>query len=326
MLNARDNAIQTIRFGKPEYVASGLSVHQLCYHGCNHEGYDGGGHECAIGSQWVDIWGTRWHKEHAGVMGFPRGNPLADVSALASYRWPNPDDQRICESIYRGRKDFQGGDQFLGGSHRDTLWEKAYMLVGMENMMVYLHEEPGFAREVLGRIMDFQLGIARHYLSVGIEVAGLGDDLGTQLGPLLSPDLVREFFVPQYRRLFDLYKSQGVIIGFHSCGCIGAFLDMWMELGVDVLNPIQVTANDLGALREKTAGRMSLQGGISTVTMVNGPVEAIEGEVRERLWQLGRNGGYFCAPDQGMPWPAAHWDAYRRTLDKHGRYPLRPEG
>jgi len=196
----------------------------------------------------------------------------------------------------------------------------------MENMMVYLHEEPGFAREVLGRIMDFQLGIARHYLSVGIEVAGLGDDLGTQLGPLLSPDLVREFFVPQYRRLFDLYKSQGVIIGFHSCGCIGAFLDMWMELGVDVLNPIQVTANDLGALREKTAGRMSLQGGISTVTMVNGPVEAIEGEVRERLWQLGRNGGYFCAPDQGMPWPAAHWDAYRRTLDKHGRYPLRPEG
>ncbi len=258
MLTARDNAREIIRFGQPDYVAAGLPLHQLCYHGCNHEGYEGGGHDCPVGSQWTDIWGTRWHKEHPGVMGFPRGNPLAHISAMSSYRWPDPDDPRICDAIHRGRRSFPGGDQFLGGSHRDTLWEKAYMLVGMENMMVYLHEEPAFAREILARIMDFQLGIARHYLAAGIEVASLGDDLGTQLGPLLAPELVREFFFPQYKRLFDLYRSRGVIICFHSCGCIGQFLGMWMELGVDVLNPIQVTANDLDALRSATAGRMSL--------------------------------------------------------------------
>jgi uroporphyrinogen decarboxylase len=321
-MNAKQNAQEIIRFGKPERVVSGLPSYGLCYHGCNHEGYRGGGHNCPVGSKWTDVWGTEWHKEHEGVMGFPRGNPLAEPQSLKTYQWPDPTDERICALIYQKAKEFPGGDLFLGGAHRDTLWEKAYMLVGMENMMVYFHTEPNFAREVLHRIMDFQLGIAAHYLKIGVESVGLGDDMGTQQGPLLGPRIMREFLVPEYKRLFDLYRAKGVIIGFHSCGCIEDVLPIFMELGVNVLNPIQATANNLEKVRRITQGKMALQGGVSTATIMDGPVAVIEQEVRKRLWQLGRDGGYFCGPDQGMPFPKPHIDAVYAAIEKFGRYPI----
>jgi uroporphyrinogen decarboxylase len=323
-VNARENALRILRFDRPERVVSGLPTYALRYHGCDHDGFEGGGHDCPVGTRWTDIWGTAWHKEHAGVMGFPRGHPLADPAALATYRWPDPDDERLVAKVHRMAADFPGGDLFLSGVHRDTLWEKAYMLVGMEDLMVYFYTEPAFAREVLHRIMDFQLGIARHYLDAGVEYVHLGDDLGTQRGPLLGPRIVGEFLVPEYRRLFDLYRGRGVLVGFHSCGDVGSVIDVFLDLGVDVLDPVQATANDLEALRRRTQGRMALEGGVSSRTIYEGPPERIVAEVRRRLWQLGREGGYFCGPDQGLPFPQAHLDALHRAVEEHGRYPLAP--
>jgi uroporphyrinogen decarboxylase len=101
-------------------------------------------------------------------------------------------------------------------------------------------------------------------------------------------------------------------------------LETLMDLGVDVLNPVQATANDLDEVRRLTAGRMALQGGVSTATIMAGPAERIVAEARRRMWQLGRHGGYFCGPDQGMPFPPAHIEALRRTVEQYGRYPLSP--
>lgn len=323
-MNPKENALRILRFNHPERVVGGLPGHTIHYHGSNHEGYAGGGHHLPVGSSWQDIWGTVWVKEQEGVMGFPRGNPLADLRALSTYRWPDPDDERICGLIYRSVEGYRREEQFLCGSHRDTLWEKGYMLVGMENMMCAFHAEPNAAREVLHRIMDFQLGIARHYLSLGVELVMMGDDLGTQRALLLSPRIIHEFLVPEYRRLFDLYKQHGVLVSFHSCGHIEPILDVFMDLGVDCLNPIQASANDLGELRRKTQGRMALQGGISSALIMSGPPEAIRREVRRRLWQLGREGGYFCGPDQGLPFPKAHEQALAEAIAEYGRYPLQP--
>ena len=75
-------------------------------------------------------------------------------------------------------------------------------------------------------------------------------------------------------------------------------------------------------IRHATQGRMALQGGVSSATIVSGPVEAIRREVAQRLWQLGRDGGYFCGPDQGMPWPEAHIRALHNAVDDLGAYPL----
>jgi len=85
----RENALRIIRFDQPERVVGGLPTYSLCYHGCHHEGFEGGGHDCSLGTKWVDIWGTEWHKELDGVMGFPRGHPLADPENLKHYQWPD---------------------------------------------------------------------------------------------------------------------------------------------------------------------------------------------------------------------------------------------
>jgi len=324
-MNAKENARRIIRFDRPERVVAGCPAHRVAYRGCHHEGYEGGGHHLPVGSRWVDIWGTTWHREHEGVMGFPEAPPLADLPrALAGFTWPDADDERICAWIYEQAERWDRGEAFLSGAHRDTLWEKGYMLVGMESLMCFFYTDPEAVRELLHRVMDFQLGIARHYLAVGVEMVGMGDDLGTQRGPLLSPEIIREFFVPEYRRLFDLYRERGVMVNFHSCGHIAPMLDVFMDLGVDVLNPVQATANDLDEVRRRTQGRMALQGGVSSATVVSGPVAAIRQEVTERLWQLGREGGYFCGPDQGMPWPEEHIEALHAAVEELGRYPLSP--
>lgn len=197
------------------------------------------------------------------------------------------------------------------------------MLVGMENMMCYFLSEPEAVRHVLRQIMDFQLGIARHYLQVGVEMVQLGDDLGTQSRLLLSPRLVHEFLVPEYRRLCDLYRQHGVLINFHSCGHITPLLETFIELGVNILNPLQATANNLDEVRRITQGRMALQGGVRSSTLVSGSQEAIRSEAAERMGQLGRQGGYFCCPDQSMPWPEEHYRALEETVEELGWYPLR---
>jgi uroporphyrinogen decarboxylase len=323
-MDAKENALRIIRFDRPKRIVTGAPAYGVHYRGCNHESYDDGGHNCPVGTTWTDVWGTVWRKELEGVMGFPQHHPLAEVDSLRTYQWPDPDDERICGRIYRMAEEFPGGELFLCGSHRETLWEKSYMLVGMEGLMTYLFTEPDYAREIFRRVMDFQLGVAKHYLAAGIELAALGDDLGTQLGPLLGERIVEEFLVPQYRRLFDLYKRNGVLIGFHSCGNIQSALETFMDLGVDVLNPVQATANDLGSVRAVTQGRMALQGAVSTATIMAGPVERIAAEARQRMWQLGREGGYFCGPDQGLPFPQAHVEALHQAVAEYGRYPLAP--
>jgi uroporphyrinogen decarboxylase len=124
--------------------------------------------------------------------------------------------------------------------------------------------------------------------------------------------------VPEYRRLFSLYKAHDVIIWFHSCGHIEPLLETFIALGIDILDPIQATANNLDRVRQVTQGRMALQGGVSSSTLMNGPVEAIRDEVQRRIRQLGTNGGYFCSPDQGIPWPEAHYAAYRAAVEECG--------
>ena len=322
-MNRKENALRIIRFEDPERVDTGYPAHEVAYLGCNHEGYAGGGHHLPVGSHWTDIWGTTWYREHEGVMGFPRGHPLADLAqALPTCLWPDPNDERLISQIYEGAKGWDRNETFLSGSHRDTLWEKSYMLVGMEALMGYFYTEPEAVRDLFHRIMDFQMGIARHYLAVGVEMVTMSDDLGTQRGLLLSPRIIQEFLLAEYHRLFELYKKQGVLINFHSCGHIQPLLELFMDLGVDILNPVQATANDLDEVRRTTQGRMALQGGVSSATIVSGPVEAIRQEVALRIWQLGRQGGYFCCPDQSMPWPEEHHRALERAVEEFGEYPL----
>ncbi|MHC4915775.1 MAG: uroporphyrinogen decarboxylase family protein [Planctomycetota bacterium] len=325
-MNPKENALRIVRFDSPERIASGMPTHDISYFGVNHEPFEGeGGHGSPVGTQWRDIWGVGWRKEMEGVMGYAVHHPLADLD-VERYGWPDPDDERLVKQVYERARDpeFNPEEQFVRGSHRETLWERAYNLVGMDRLMMAFFDAPDAVREIFRRITDFQLGIARHYAKCGIEIASTGGDLGTQVGLLVGPEIMHEFMVPEWKRLIAFYSERGVLIGRHCCGHVEPILDMFMELGIDVLNPIQATANDLARVRGATAGKMALAGGVSTGIVMDGPPERIRAEARRCMWLLGREGGYFCSPDQGMPFPEEHIAALREEVESYGVYPLKP--
>ncbi|MHB0999582.1 MAG: uroporphyrinogen decarboxylase family protein [Armatimonadota bacterium] len=322
-MTPRENTLRVINFDNPEYVPMGIPCFGLAYNGSNHQSIDGtGGDASPAGSRWFDIWGVGWHKELADVMGLPEINPLADLSKVEGYPYPDPYDLRICGLIHECKIEYNSDQAFLAGTHRDTLFEQAYMLVGMENLFIAFYEEPDAVKSLLHNIIDFQLGLAKQYVEKGIEWAFMGDDLGHQQGLLFSRDILDEFFVPEYRRLMSFYKEHGVRICFHSCGQIQGILDMFMDLGIDVLNPVQATANDLAEVRRITEGRMSLMGAISSHLVYEGPVERIQTDVKEKIELLAKTGGYFCGPDQGMPFPPENIDALVKAVEKYGCYPI----
>lgn len=317
-MSKRENALRTLRFERPERITSGLPMHLITYLGCNHEGYDGVGDDSPLHTKWTDIWGIQWEKKQEGIMGYPIYHPLEEPEALKNYKWPDPNDPRICSQIYEMAKAPHDTDTFLTGSHRNLLMEKAEKLIGMENLLVYFYTEPEFVREVFHRYMDFQLGIARHYLDLGVEAVSFSEDLGTQNSLIVSVDMIKEFMLPEYERLFRLYRERGTIIEFHSCGHIEPVLELLMDLGVNVLNPIQVTANDLDRVRAVTQGRMALHGGVNSDIVVRGPKEKIIAETKQRMRQLGAQGGYFCDVDQHMAYPEGHLEALRETVERYG--------
>jgi hypothetical protein len=114
----------------------------VTYWGCLHEGYDGVTDECPVGTRWTDVWGTILHKAQPGVMAYPCAHPLAPAANLDWYAWPDPDDERICGHIYHQAGRFPDSDASLCGSHWETVWEKAYMLVGMERLMPCFYTHP----------------------------------------------------------------------------------------------------------------------------------------------------------------------------------------
>lgn len=326
-MTAKENALRVIRFDHPEWIPEEIPCVTIGYHGVNHQSYEENtddGHWRKVGVKWHDIWGTGWIKDQEEVMGFPVENPLDEPEKLQDYVWPDPNDPRICDKIYAAAKKFresgEAEEMFLCGSHRDTLWEKSYMLVGMENMMCYMFQEPEFAAEVFHKIMDFQMGIAKHYINVGVEMVFLGDDMGTQCSLILSPKLFDQFLYPEYKRLFDFYKAHNVLIHFHSCGHVEPLLDRFMDLGVNILNPMQATANDLEKVIEKTHGKMAIAGAISTALLEKGSAEKIRENVRDTMALLGKDGGYFCQPDQYMPLPEENIAVYRAAVQEFGRY------
>lgn len=311
----RERTLKTLKYEKTDFIPSGLPLHGISYFGCDHQGLDGnewGG----ANTKWTDMFGVYWEKQFADIMGMPLGHPLAETGALKTYKFPNADDPKIIDKLYNEADLYvKGCDAFLCGSHRDTLWEKAYMLVGMENFMCYMHEEPEYAREVLHRITDFQLSVAKHYLNAGVEFVSMSDDLGMQNTLLIDKAMIYEFFVPEYKRLFDLYKSHNVKINFHSCGKINDLIPMFIELGVDVLNPVQATANDFELLKKLCYKKIALYGGVSSSVIAGGTREEIFARVKSAIDVLGEKGGYFCAIDQGMPFPPENLDYFNEAYN-----------
>ena len=182
------------------------------------------------------------------------------------------------------------------GSH----FEKANGARGIENFLADMGGDPPFAQKLLNRIIDKNMVMMENFLAAP-EIDGvlLGSDWGTQIDLIMSPDTWRNMIQQGEQREYDLIHSYGKDVWVHSCGKVEKVIPSLIEMGLDVLNPVQPEAMDLTNLKETYGDRLSFWGGISTQQALPfGSPDEVKQEARRVRDLMSEDGGYILAPAQ----------------------------
>jgi uroporphyrinogen decarboxylase len=212
------------------------------------------------------------------------------------------------------------------------VWERTWYLCGFERILEGLMVDQEFVHAVLRRVTDLCKAALGRYLELTgpyIQVIKMGDDLGAQNGPLMSPKTYRAVVKPYHKELFDFVKARTKARLFlHTCGSVYRLLPDLLDAGVEVLNPVQVSAADMDTRRLKAefGDRLSFMGAIDTQHVLPfGTPEEVRREVERRIADLAPGGGYIVAPVHNVQAdvsPENLVTMYRHAREV-GRYPLR---
>jgi len=227
--------------------------------------------------------------------------PLAGATSVAdleAQRWPSPDWFDFSDFAER----LEPWKDFAVMATGASVWQHPSFLRGLDNLMVDLLMEPEMAHFIMDKFTDFYLGYFDRMLGAAkgrIDILRQADDLGTQRSLFFSAGLFRTFIKPRIAKLVDLAHSHNVKFMYHSCGAIVPLIDDLIEIGVDILDPLQALADgmDPQALKANFGKRICLHGGIDTQYLLpRGTPEEVRAEVRQRLEIFGEGGGFILAP------------------------------
>jgi uroporphyrinogen decarboxylase len=141
-------------------------------------------------------------------------------------------------------------------------------------------------------------------LGDNVDIIMFGEDLGVQNQPMLSPPMFRERIKPLLKKMISSIKTQTKAkVAMHTCGSVYAFIDDFIDIGIDVLNPLQSNAKDMEAskIKEKAGGKLALWGAIDTHEVLpKGTPHAVREEVRRKISILGKGGGYMLSADHNI--------------------------
>ena len=262
----------------------------------------------------TDTDGTVLSRCPAGGLYFdPVLNPLANARTLEdidrgqpyyeSFDQAEHFDESFDEMRTRARRLRRRSDRAVVGNPCMHVFAAGQALRGFENFMVDLVADKQMVHRLLGRLVDAYLPRVDKYVeAVGeyVDLIIINDDLGTQRGPQLSPGLYREMIKPHHQRLWQYIKHKsGKPLALHSCGSIYELIPDLIEIGVDILNPVQVSAAnmDTARLKREFGGDLVFWGGgcdTQTVLARGAPAD-VRREVRRRVDDLAPGGGFiFC--------------------------------
>ena len=250
-----------------------------------------------------DIWEDRiWRPvgSHGGPGHRRRLQPGDHTGYAGRVSFPDPDDPAryaaYAEAV--GDKD----DRFVIANLGFSLYERAWTLCGMENLMMAMVADKRFVHDLLDRILAFNLRIIEHACAYDIEAMMFGDDWGMQTGLQMSPRAWREFIKPRIRQMYGLVKSKGKFVFIHSCGKVDAIFPDLIECGLDAFNPFQPEVMDVYAMKRTYGNHLTFFGGISTQkTLPYGTPAETRAEVRRLLDEIGHDGGYIASPAHAIP-------------------------
>jgi uroporphyrinogen decarboxylase len=257
---------------------------------------------------YVDEWGVTWKtieyttRFGSGRYTEPVGHPLAEDEAVESYAAPDPMRPTLYADAARVLRDY-GDEYWVVGVVVTTVFECAWALRGYERLLMDFVLDPDLA----GRILDFPFRyhqeVARRLVEMGVDMIWLGDDVGGQSSMLLSPAMWRRLLKPRLAAIIETMRAvnAGIKVAYHSDGWIEPIVPELIEIGVDVLNPMQPTAMDLNRVSQQYGERLSFWGSIDIQqTLPFGTPSEVAAEVRERMATLGRFGGLILGPTHNV--------------------------
>jgi uroporphyrinogen decarboxylase len=255
-------------------------------------------------SAYTDAWGIRRDNVPydtpfgRGYYTEMRGHPLADETRLDRYVPPDPDRPRLFAEVDRTIRAY-GRDYWIVGAAVTTIWETAWALRGLERLLFDLVDDPDLADRILDIPFHYHRTIARRQAALGVDMIWFGDDVGGQAGMLISPNQWRRFLKPRLAAIIAATKAANpaVKIAYHSDGDIAPIVPELIEIGVDVLNPVQPGCLDPVRLKTRYGDKLCFWGSIDEQkTLPFGTAAQVAAEVRTRLDTLGRDGGLILGP------------------------------
>lgn len=229
-------------------------------------------------------------------------HPLADESKISSYVSPDPD----LPGLYTGTEALLSKyreEYWIVGVAVTTMYETAWALRGFEQMFIDFKINPDVVGALFDITLDYHYSIARNLVSRGVDMIWIGDDVGAQHGMLISPETWRRFFKDKMAGFISGLRdlNPGIKIAYHSDGYIVPIIPDLIEIGIDILNPVQPASMDPAEIRKKFGNNLCLWGTIDEqATLPFGSQDDVRREIALRIRTAGRSGGLVLSPTHNV--------------------------
>jgi len=223
---------------------------------------------------------------------------FTSVSEVLEYPFPDYTDADNTAQIEAVKK-AHSKDLIALGDMQMTIWERSWYLRGMENLMTDMMLDDPIAEALLDKITDISTLRAESYAKSGVDVLFLGDDIGMQYTTLMSEQLYCDWLKYRLKKVIDAAKAinPDIIVFYHSCGFVTPMIPHLIEVGIDVLNPVQPECMNFEEIHKEFGDKLSFHGTIGTqTTMPFGTPDDVRREVFKNLEIAGDKGGLFVAP------------------------------
>jgi len=239
-------------------------------------------------------------ERHGVGYGQPFSHPLADATLAQVHDYPWPDPTWMDVSHIRAEAERFGGQYAILGGDWSPFWHDAIDLLGMQNMYLKMYDEPDRVDAVMQRAVDYYAAVSERIFdaaSEAVDIFFIGNDLGGQTGPLLSPALFARFVLPHLARLIDLGHAYGLKVMMHCCGGFAPLIPALIDAGLDGLHAIQPSCAgmDLAALKAEFGERILFNGCIdSHHVLIDGTPETVREATREVVAIMKPGGGFVA--------------------------------
>lgn len=308
------NTVRAIRFERPDYVPIVFWINPACWHhyprelllelmDCHRMLFpDFGGEDEPepdlapferAAAPYTDAWGCVWQTTDDGITGAVTGHPLADWGALECLVPPDPsasngvipiDWAEVKDRIAAAES---GEKHYVGSLEHGHTFQRLSYLRGYENLLLDMVDDDARLRRLIETVETFNAQIVQRYLDLGVAMMRYPEDLGMQVGPMLSPHQFRKYIKPVYERLMAPARQAGCLVHMHSDGDIRGLVDDIAVSGVDALN-LQDLVNGIDWIAANLKGRVCIDIDIDRQQVTRfGTPRQIDALIREEVEKLG---------------------------------------